>query len=331
MPGTQPPAGISLDDDDATDVAIERRIRTILGKIEDFSQVAVEVNAGVVTLTGRVLEAGDVEDLAALVARVQGMVTIENAVAETTDLSDRLNPAWERFLSRLDQVIAYLPLLLVAFAVFLVIAACGFILATSRQPFERLAPNRFIADIYRQIVRIAFILAGLVVALDILGAVALIGTLLGAAGLVGLAIGFAVRDTVENFMASIILSVRQPFRPNDFVEIDGEQGNVIRLTSRATILLSSDGNHIRIPNATVFKSRILNFSPNPERRFEFDLGVDADADLATAQAVGDSNVVVRLIGWIDQRKTDFLVARGEAIRVTKEALESEGFGLPEPI
>jgi len=42
------------------------------------------------------------------------------------------------------------------------------------------------------------------------------------------------------------------------------------LTSRATILLCIDGNHIRIPDVTVFKSRIVNFSHNAEQRFTFE-------------------------------------------------------------
>ena len=112
--------------------------------------------------------------------------------------------------------------------------------------------------------RIVFVIAALVIALDILNATALLLTILGAARIIRLALGFAVRDTVENFIASVMLSIRQPFRLNDTVEINGDQGKVIRLTSRATILLSLDGNHIRIPNATVFKSHIINYSQNAE-------------------------------------------------------------------
>jgi small-conductance mechanosensitive channel len=99
--------------------------------------------------------------------------------------------------------------------------------------------------------QIGFGIAGLVVALDILNATELLGAVLGAAGVAGLALGFAVRDTIENFIASILLSLRQPFGPRDFVDIDGVQGSVARLTSRATILVSPDGNQIRIPNAAV--------------------------------------------------------------------------------
>ena len=86
-----------------------------------------------------------------------------------------------------------------------------------RQPWNRIAPNAFIAELYRQLVRLMFIVGALVIALDVMNATALLSTILGAAGIIGLALGFAVRDTVENFIASIMLSIRQPFRPNDTV------------------------------------------------------------------------------------------------------------------
>ena len=93
------------------------------------------------------------------------------------------------------------------------------------------------------------------------------------------------RDTVENYIASILLSLRNPFEVNDLVNIDGNEGNVVRLTTRATILISPDGNHIRIPNSTVFKAVIVNFTRNAERRFQFDVGIDTQQDLLEAQAL----------------------------------------------
>ncbi|QHQ35024.1 mechanosensitive ion channel family protein [Algicella marina] len=352
---TAPSGPIAVEADAGTDSAIATKIRGILTQIDGFGQVRVSVSSGVVTLSGNVRSSAELEELEALVTRVEGVAAIRNQVAETTDLSERLTPVVDRFQNRVDTTIAFLPLLAVAFLAFLAITILGFFLAARSFPFNRIAPNAFIADIYRQILRIAFAIAGLVIALDILDATALLGTILGAAGIIGLAIGFAVKDTVENFIASIMLSIRQPFEPNDVVEIEGDIGNVIRLTSRATVLLSPDGNHIRIPNSLVFKSRIVNYTRNAERRFDFTLGIDADADIAaardTAQAaleslpfvlsapapatwvqdVGDSNVLLFLAGWIDQRETDFARARGEAIRTAKSALETAGFGLPEPI
>src|SRR3546814_979689 len=83
-----------------------------------------------------------------------------------------------------------------------------------------------------------------------------------------------------------MLSLRQPFRANDHVVIEGHEGRVVRLTSRATILMTLEGNHLRIPNSTVFKAVILNYTRNPERRFDFELGIDANDDPVDGMAVG---------------------------------------------
>lgn len=355
VPSTDQPTGaIAVSEDAQQDAAIAQRIRNILAELDGYQDISVSVSSGIVTLRGSTLDGSAARRVNDLAARVEGVVAIRNEVSETTDVVERLNPVFDRFRSRMTQFIAFLPLLLVAAAVFLLILLFGLWLARRRQPWDRIAPNAFIADIYRQILRLAFGLAGLVIALDILGATALLSTILGAAGLVGLAIGFAVRDTVENFIASILLSIRQPFRPNDTIEIEGDTGKVIRLTSRATILLSFDGNHIRIPNAIVYKARIVNYTRNDTRRFTFDLGLAADTDLAEARKlairtleslpfvlstprveawvfqVGDSTIALRIAGWIAQNETEINLARSEAIRLTMRAFDQAGIAMPEP-
>ncbi|MDU8909977.1 mechanosensitive ion channel family protein [Aestuariicoccus sp. MJ-SS9] len=350
----QPSGTITIDDSAARDAAIAVRIREILAQLEGYDDVTVSVSSGIVTLRGTTLDSAAVTRLNALAGRVEGVVAIENEVTETADVVRRLDPAVDRFVNRARQFVAFLPLVGVALAAFLAVVFIGFFIARWRRPWDRLAPNAFISDIYRQVIRLAFMVGGVVVALDILGAAALLSTILGAAGIIGLAIGFAVRDTVENFIASIMLSIRQPFRPNDTVEIEGDTGKVIRLTSRATILLSFDGNHIRIPNATVFKSRIVNFSRNDERRFVLDLGVAYDTDLAAAQALaletvqalpfvlttpapavwleelGDSAVILRVAAWIAQHETSFVGAKGEAYRMCLAAFDAAGIEMPGP-
>jgi small-conductance mechanosensitive channel len=350
----QPSGTIEVEDSADRDAAIAVRIRDILGELDGYDDVTVTVSSGIVTLRGTTLDTATARRLNELIGRVAGVVAIENRVVETTDVVKRLNPAVARFQARLAQLVALAPLLAVALLAFVAIAFLGVLLARLQRPWNRMAPNAFIADIYRQIVRLTFGVGALVVALDILGATALLGTILGAAGIVGLAIGFAVRDTVENFIASIMLSIRQPFAPNDAVEINGDEGKVIRLTSRATILLSFDGNHIRIPNATVFKARIVNYTRNAERRFVFDVGVAPDCDLDRArdlaesvvgalpfvlgnpapaawiETVGDSTVTLRVTGWIDQTTTGLALARSEAIRMILARLAGAGIAMPEP-
>ena len=340
----QPTGTIEVEDSAKQDAAIAVRIRDILGELDGYDDVTVTVSSGIVSLKGSTLDQPAISRLGELVSRVDGVVTIENNVTETTDLVERLNPAVDRFKTRMHQAIAFIPLALVALAVFTLIVFLGFFIARQKRPWDQIAPNTFIADIYRQIIRVCAIIAAIVVSLDIIGATALLSTILGAAGIIGLAIGFAVRDTVENFIASILLSMRQPFRPNDLIEINGDIGKVIRLTSRATILLSLDGNHIRIPNATVFKSRIINYTRNRSRRFQFDQTVDTSKGLGQqrrlvleklkalpfvldtpapsvwVESAGKDSATLRLSAWFDQRETDLSLARGEAIRVIRESL-----------
>jgi small-conductance mechanosensitive channel len=346
---------IAVGDDAVTDTAIRDRVAALVDALPAYEGIEVEVEAGVVTLSGTVAQEADAVALENLIERVDGVVTVANQIEATTDVVLRLAPVAERIERRLVQSISLLPLLVVGLVAFLAIAALGFLVTGGRQPWQGLSPNPFIAEIVRQLVRAAFLIAGIVVALDVIGAGALLGTVLGAAGIIGLAVGFGVRDTIENFVSSVMLSLRQPFRPNDLVEVDGELGHVIRLTSRATVLLTLDGNHVRIPNAIVFKSKIRNYTRQPARRFDFDLGVDAGTDLVQAlrvgvdalksldfvlseppaqawvETVGDSSVVVQYMAWVDQTRTDYWVARGEAIRITKLALEAAGIAMPEPI
>ncbi|MEM9967371.1 MAG: mechanosensitive ion channel domain-containing protein [Pseudomonadota bacterium] len=350
----QPTGPIALEDTVTADAAIATRIRDILRELDGYENVTVTVSSGIVTLRGDILDTALTTELVELVGRVEGVVAIENNVQENTDVVDRLNPAVQRFVARMNQVIAFLPLALVALTVFVFIVMLGFWVTRWRRPWDQISPNLFIADIYRQVVRLLVIVGALVIALDIVGATALLSGILGAAGIVGLAIGFAVRDTVENFIASVMLSIRQPFRPNDTVEINGDIGKVIRLASRATILLSFDGNHIRIPNATVFKSRIVNFSRNPERRFTFSLTVSLQADLDAVrrlaeetinalpfvldtpesavwvESVDDFWVTMSMSAWINQKDTSIVLARSEALRLTQAAFDAAGFAAPPP-
>ena len=353
-PAEAPAQTIEDTQDAGADDRIAERIGGIFSELPAFRQVEVEVRQGVVTLSGTVPDQQAVTRAEAIAARVSGVVTVENDLerdlsisAEGTGISS-LAQKWAGFVSML-------PLIGLALLVWAGIAIVGYLIAGLGALWHRNAPNSFLAELIATAIRFIFVVGGLVVALDILGASALLGAVLGGAGVIGLALGFALRETIENYLASLMLSLRQPFRANDWVKIDDLEGRVIRLTSRATVLMTLDGNHLRIPNGQVFRAVITNYTRNPQRRFEFDLGVDADDDSRAARQlgretlasldfvlddpapearimeVGDSNVRIRFLGWIDQEKTDWWKAQSQAIPAVKEALEDAGFGLPEPI
>ena len=355
---TAAPDDVAATIDDTQEVGaddrISARIAEIFGEIPEFEGIDISVSEGVVTLSGVVPEDSDVERAERIAGRVQGVVTVENGLERDVSIGGGLG-VFEQLSQRASDALAMLPLLTLATVVGIAIAAFGWLLAGLGGLWKRIAPNTFLAELIASAIRFAFAIGGIVVALDILGATALLGAVLGGAGVIGLALGFAMRDTVENYVASLMLSLRQPFRAGDHVLIDDMEGRVIRLTSRATVLMTLDGNHLRVPNSTVFKAVILNYTRNPQRRFEFDLGIDADDDPDAARAlgreklaaldfvlddpapeartqeVGDSNIVIRYLAWIDQREADWFKARSRAIAVVKTALEEAGFALPEPI
>lgn len=349
-----PEAGtIEQQPESGTDERIALRLRDIFANVPSLAGITVEVREGVVTLSGTVREEAAIPRARAIALGVEGVVTVEDRL--TRDVSVDIEEGLGGLEDRARDIWDMLPLLGVALAVGTLIAAAGYLLTAFRTLWKRITPNDFFAELLITSIRFVFVVLGIVVALDMIGAAALMGAVLGGAGVIGIALGFAMRDTVENYVASLMLSLRQPFRANDHVVIESHEGRVIRLTSRATVLMTLDGNHLRIPNSTVFKGVILNYTRNPQRRFDFVLGIDADDDPEAARKlgrealaglafvltdpapevriveVGDSNIVLQFLGWIDQRETDWLKARSRAISTCKAALENAGFALPEPI
>ncbi|GAB5348974.1 mechanosensitive ion channel domain-containing protein [Alteriqipengyuania sp. 357] len=349
----QPDGSLSDERDPQADTRVANRLRDIYAQVPEYSKIEVAVSEGVVQLSGSAPSQEAIDEAGAIAARFD-VVTVENDIARDTSLEGTADIV-TALLDRLRDVAGMLPLIGVALLIGLAIVLAGYLLASLGFLWRLVTPNNFLADLVASAIRFIAIIFAAVIALDIIGATALLGAVLGGAGVIGIALGFAMRDTVENYVASLMLSLRQPFRANDHVVIEDMEGRVVRLTSRATVLMTLEGNHLRIPNSTVFKAVIVNFTRNPQRRFDFTLGVDADDD-ATAAAdlgrttlaalpfmladpapeariveVGDSAVVIRFLGWVDQRETDWFKAQSAAIPAVKTALEDAGFGLPEPI
>ncbi|MGE0822141.1 MAG: mechanosensitive ion channel domain-containing protein [Candidatus Binatia bacterium] len=337
------------------DQAIRHRLEEIFSELEGVEGVRITVRSGVVSLTGEVVSQNAREQAMKLARQVEGVVEVKDKTTLVRDVRRQIAPAIERLRELASDIIGYLPLLVFALLIFLLFWLLAFLLGKWDGLYRRFTTNKFLADFVRQLTRLVVLAVGLLVAFELLDATALVGTVLGAAGLVGLALGFALRDTVENYIAGMLLSMRQPFVPDDWVEVEGHEGYVLRLTARATILMTLDGNHVRIPNARVFNGILINYTRNPQRRFSFDVGVSVDTSLEAAQnlaattllamagvlkdpppradvqTLGDFNVTLRIFGWVDQRAVSFLKVKSEAIRLVKEAFDAAGVVMPEPI
>lgn len=338
-----------------SDSEIKARLNSIYANLDELKNVVVGVDDGVIVLGGTVDDLESMERAKNLAERVAGAVIVVNNISRDRTLGARMKSATQGIATGFKDLVGAAPLLLLALAVVGLAVFLARVLGRAERLYQRVSDNWFVRDLIRQVVQGVVVFTGVVLALQLLDATALLGSVVGALGIIGLAIGFATRETVENYIASILLSIRQPFRRDEHIDVDGIEGKVLRLTPRATVLMSLEGNHLRIPNSKVFKATITNYTRNPLRRFEFTVGVDTDLDLnkpralaiqtlgelpgvlqspppqCLVDALGDSNVVLKVQAWIDQRETDYVKVKSEAQRLVKEAFDDANIVMPEPI
>ena len=339
----------------APDETIRQRIEGVFSQVEEFSNINVRVQSGVVTLSGRIANAKTRDEALALVRRTEGVVMALDRLEETAEVRAQLSPAVRKLNDLGRALMAKLPLIAIALMVVVAFLVLANFLYRREKWFARLRVSSLAETLTRRLVRIAVTGIGVVLALEILDATAIVGAVLGAAGLVGIALGFAFKNILENYLSGILLSTRNPFDIGDVIEIKGQTGKVALLTARDTVLVTLDGNHLRIPNSAVINSELLNFTRNPLRRFEFRAGVSVDLDLEDVRRIGqaalaanpavlsnpkpdvfveelgDSAVVLRFQAWLDQTKHDFFKTRSQSIRMLKEAFDEAGIEMPEPI
>jgi small-conductance mechanosensitive channel len=196
-------------------------------------------------------------------------------------------------------------------------------------------------------------LSGFYVILRVAGLTQLALTVVGGTGLVGLAVGIAFRDITENVLASIFLSLQRPFETGDLVEVSGVTGYVQQLNVRTTILMALDGNLVQIPNASVYKSNLRNFTTNSNRRESFDVGIGYDDSITAAQEIarkvlaehaavlndpapsvlvdslGRATINLRVYFWLNGHEHSWLKVRSSVIRLVKIAFQKHGISMPD--
>ena len=210
-----------------------------------------------------------------------------------------------------------------------------------------------LADTIAKFIGYLAVVAGVVVALGVLGV--RLGPLVGALGIGGLAIAFAAQSILGNFLASIILQLRRPFRKGDQIGTGDSEGIVEDVNFRTVVLRTYDGQRVMVPCASVLSNPIVNHTRFGRRRTAIDIGVSYDADLDMARKVlhdavvgvdgvmakpepevwvesfGDSavNLVVRYWHKPDTA-TLWRVRSGVAVAV-KEACDEHGIDMPFPV
>ncbi len=129
----------------------------------------------------------------------------------------------------------------------------------------------------RDIVRIAVYLTAFVAVLQAVFKVGDLGALLGASAIFSIIVGLAVQDSLGNVVAGLFMHVDRPLKVGDWVLVNGVEGRVVEMNWRSTRLVTRQNDSVIIPNNTISKADIINYSaPTTLHRVQKKIGVSYD-------------------------------------------------------
>lgn len=338
---------------DSSDEAIDRRLTDILEASGWFSEIMVEVDQGIVFLDGRTANDRRRNWAGELAAKILDVTAVVNRIEVAGGSPWDLSPVIEEVRTLWNAVLQNIPRFALALLVlFFFWKAARMVVRALHTIIERRF-NPLLRELTSRIIIILTLVLGCYLALQIAGLSGLAATVLGGTGLAGLVAGIAFRDILENYLASILISLRNPFRIGDLVQINEYIGLVEKVTTRGTVLMNLDGNHVQIPNAVVYKTIIRNYSANPNRRDMFTVGIGFDNSLAFAQQValkivnghpavlaepealvlvdslGSATVTLKIYFWYDGTVYNGLKVKSSLIRLVKRVFEGQNISMPD--
>jgi small conductance mechanosensitive channel len=177
-------------------------------------------------------------------------------------------------------------------------------------------------------------------------------SLIAVLGAAGVAIGLALKDTLGNIAAGIILLFLGTYRKEEYIEFASFSGTVKEINLFVTILETSDGIYISAPNSSIWGSPLKNYTRNSKRRMELsvgiaysdsvDTGLQVMRDIIAAetgflkdpapqvilQTLGDSSVIISIRAWVSlQAYWDIYWAQMRNIKIK---IEEAGLHIPFP-
>jgi len=209
-------------------------------------------------------------------------------------------------------------------------------------------------NLVETLVKLAIWLAGLLIAATVVLPGLSAGGLVAGLGIGTVAIGFAFQDIFENFLAGVLIMLRDKMQIGDAVEVEGIIGRVEHITLRETHIRQFTGELTVCPNAMLFKNPVKILTEQPDRRWETTVGVSYDTDLDHAGEVirkaldglegvpsdrpvdvyvanfGASSVDFLIRWWCGATPRDVFMVRDDILRRVKSALDDANIEIPFP-
>ena len=275
---------------------------------------------------------------------------------ETVDQAVRLDPAF--VLSKVETwVVGFqrlLPNIAVAIILFLVFIAVAWAVQRSFRVWAERHDRSNLGAVLGSFVKWMIILLGALLALTIVIPSLKPGDLLAGLGIGSVAIGFAFKDILQNWLAGLLILIQRPFTVGDQIVVNGYEGTVEWIETRATIIATYDGRRAIIPNADVYSNAVTVNTAHTLRRSQYDLGIGYGDDIGRARKIilttmtdiagveaepkpevlvwdlAGSSVNLRLRWWTNSRRTDVVHTQAALLEAVKAALDGEGIDMPFP-
>ncbi|MBN1537385.1 MAG: mechanosensitive ion channel [Anaerolineales bacterium] len=338
----------------ARDDEISQRLARILESTGWFVNPEVEVKEGIVFLKGQTKKEDYKNWAEELAKNTQDVVAVVNSIELIQPSMWDFQPALTEIKDFWVNLIRAIPLIILSLLILLVTWIIMRIsMNAARESLHRHLDNPLLSNVAAYTLGIIILLIGFYVILQVAGLTNAATAVVGGTGLLGLVVGIAFRDITENFLASIFLSLQDPFQTNDLVEIDGILGYVQALTIRVTVLMTLDGTIVQIPNATVYKSNVFNYSSNPNRRTDFIIGIGYDTSVSQAQKIalkvledhpnvlkepeplvmvdnlGSATVNLHVFFWLDGKQNSLIKVKSSVMNQIKQAFQEAEISMPD--
>lgn len=195
---------------------------------------------------------------------------------ELTTFKESLHQSWVNFLDKSPTILFSILLFIIGLLIIKLINKYA------KRIIVLKANDPLIADFLLSIISLVLTVVLFVICLGILGFDDVTNKILAGAGLTTFIIGFALKDIGENFLAGILMAFQRPFRIGDLIQIDNIKGRVIEMSLRSTTLKTLDGIDAYIPNATILKNTLENFTIDQLMRNNFIINVTHDENIDKA-------------------------------------------------
>ena len=106
------------------------------------------------------------------------------------------------------------------------------------------------------------------------------------AGAVGVGIGFGLQNITNNFISGLIILFERPIKVGDRIEVNGVNGDVVKISARSTMVVTNDNISIIVPNSQFIDSPVTNWSHHDRNiRFNIPVGVSYKEDPEKVKAI----------------------------------------------